>query len=813
MLHDVVVVGAGPVGVDAGARARRRRPRSRRARRTARRRDAARRSLARAVARRAADPGAARRLGRAVGRAEARDADRAHRHFAGRRLRADAARRRTSTAFRRWATSSAIARCRRRSMRRSRATASRCGTASTVAGVRGTSAHAAVEFEGGATPARRRSWHRFWHDSPRWPTAPARRSPASRGSATITGRSRSSRSSGARRRTTASPSSASRRTGPMALLPEDDHYGLVWTATPDRARGIARARRRRHSSPSSRAISARAPAASPASPIAARFRSCSNLRARAGRARAASRSAMRRRRCIRSRGRDSMSGCATRGSSRRSCSTRRATRSATRAMLRRYSRGRRTDRWRASRSRTDSSVCSATIVPLVRWPRGLALTLLDARSAGEARVHARDAVRPSLAEQRARRARTFQKACHFARVARKKKSRAHRAHRVPRNGYNPLPAAISSSVFRSSIVHIGHYAIGEQSGRRADGGRHRSAVSPVVQAAGRGLRGVGDGRVESAAVGHARNRSGAPIIAARWSRSPCRSPAPIRAKMADAARYNVERGAQIIDINMGCPAKKVCNVAAGSALLANEPLVAAIVDGRRARGRRARHAQDPHRQRSRAPQRARDRADRRGRRHPRARRARPHARLRVRRPGRNTTRSAPSRRRCAFRSSPTATSPRPSRRGACSTYTGADAIMIGRAAQGRPWIFREIRHYLDTGDAPAAADGGGGAGARSCGTRRPLRVLRRGARACASRASISAGTRRSSPAARRSAARSTRLDTTRGAACRGRADSSILSPNRASGSTIARRRGDRGRPAGVRAATTRSQRGGEALAA
>ena len=46
------------------------------------------------------------------------------------------------------------------------------------------------------------------------------------------------------------------------------------------------------------------------------------------------------------------------------------------------------------------------------------------------------------------------------------------------------------------------------------------------------------------------------------------------ALMADAARYNVDRGAQIIDINMGCPAKKVCNVAAGSALLGNEALVA-----------------------------------------------------------------------------------------------------------------------------------------------------------------------------------------------------------------------------------------------
>jgi len=50
------------------------------------------------------------------------------------------------------------------------------------------------------------------------------------------------------------------------------------------------------------------------------------------------------------------------------------------------------------------------------------------------------------------------------------------------------------------------------------------------------------------------------------------------AMLADAARFNVERGAQIIDINMGCPAKKVCNVAAGSALLANEQLVARIVE-------------------------------------------------------------------------------------------------------------------------------------------------------------------------------------------------------------------------------------------
>ena len=49
-------------------------------------------------------------------------------------------------------------------------------------------------------------------------------------------------------------------------------------------------------------------------------------------------------------------------------------------------------------------------------------------------------------------------------------------------------------------------------------------------------------------------------------------------QLAEAARYNVERGAQIIDINMGCPAKKVCNTMAGSALLKDEPLVGQILE-------------------------------------------------------------------------------------------------------------------------------------------------------------------------------------------------------------------------------------------
>src|SRR3989442_11428029 len=50
------------------------------------------------------------------------------------------------------------------------------------------------------------------------------------------------------------------------------------------------------------------------------------------------------------------------------------------------------------------------------------------------------------------------------------------------------------------------------------------------------------------------------------------------AMMAEAARYNVEQGAQIVDINMGCPAKKVCNTMAGSALLKDEPLVGRILE-------------------------------------------------------------------------------------------------------------------------------------------------------------------------------------------------------------------------------------------
>src|SRR4051812_23877653 len=66
------------------------------------------------------------------------------------------------------------------------------------------------------------------------------------------------------------------------------------------------------------------------------------------------------------------------------------------------------------------------------------------------------------------------------------------------------------------------------------------------------------------------------------------------AMLADAARFNVDHGAQIIDINMGCPAKKVCNVAAGSALLSDETLVARIVEAVVAAGPRPGPPKNPH---------------------------------------------------------------------------------------------------------------------------------------------------------------------------------------------------------------------------
>jgi tRNA-dihydrouridine synthase B len=169
------------------------------------------------------------------------------------------------------------------------------------------------------------------------------------------------------------------------------------------------------------------------------------------------------------------------------------------------------------------------------------------------------------------------------------------------------------------------------------------------------------------------------------------------ALMADAARYNVERGAQIIDINMGCPAKKVCNVAAGSALLQNEPLVAAIIAAvvqsvavpvtLKIRTGWSRE----HRNAIRVARIAEDAGVAALSIHGRTRECGFVGPVEY-----ETIRAVKETTRIPVIANGDVDSPAKAREVLRST--GADAIMIGRAAQGRPWIFREIRHYLDHGE-------------------------------------------------------------------------------------------------------------------
>ena len=169
------------------------------------------------------------------------------------------------------------------------------------------------------------------------------------------------------------------------------------------------------------------------------------------------------------------------------------------------------------------------------------------------------------------------------------------------------------------------------------------------------------------------------------------------AMMAEAARYNVDQGAQIIDINMGCPAKKVCNVMAGSALLRDEPLVGRIIDAVVAAvdvpvTLKIRTGWDRERRNARAVAKIAERAG--------IRALAVHGRTRA----------------CGFSgnaeydtiaavksdvSIPVIANgdiDTPERAKQVLAYTRADAVMIGRAAQGRPWMFGEIEHYLRTGE-------------------------------------------------------------------------------------------------------------------
>ncbi len=175
------------------------------------------------------------------------------------------------------------------------------------------------------------------------------------------------------------------------------------------------------------------------------------------------------------------------------------------------------------------------------------------------------------------------------------------------------------------------------------------------------------------------------------------------AEMADAARYNIDRGAQIIDINMGCPAKKVCNKWAGSALMQDEELAIRIVTAvvaacaprdvpvtlkmrsgwcasQRNALRLARAAQDAG-----------------------VAMVAVHGRTREQGYGGQAEHDTVAAVKAALQIPVVANGDidSPARAAAVLRATGADAVMIGRAAQGRPWIFGEIAHYLVHGSLPS----------------------------------------------------------------------------------------------------------------
>ena len=168
--------------------------------------------------------------------------------------------------------------------------------------------------------------------------------------------------------------------------------------------------------------------------------------------------------------------------------------------------------------------------------------------------------------------------------------------------------------------------------------------------------------------------------------------------MADAARHNVERGAQIIDINMGCPAKKICNVMAGSALLRDEALVGRILDAvvraipetpvtlkiRTGWDQSSRNALNILKIAENAGIRALALHGR-----TRACGYSGHAEY-------ETIAAVKAAARIPVIANGDITTPEKARQ--VIDATGADALMIGRAAQGRPWLFREIEHFLKTGE-------------------------------------------------------------------------------------------------------------------
>jgi len=178
------------------------------------------------------------------------------------------------------------------------------------------------------------------------------------------------------------------------------------------------------------------------------------------------------------------------------------------------------------------------------------------------------------------------------------------------------------------------------------------------------------------------------------------------AMMAQAAVFNIRKGARIIDINMGCPAKKVCKVAAGSALLRQQELVKRILHA-------VVNACEPHG----VPVTLKTRTgwDRYNRNaiviakiaesagiaaltlHGRTR-----ADLYEGQAEYDTIRAVKAAIGIPVIANGDIDSPEKAR--AVLSYTEADAVMIGRAAMGRPWIFREVDHFLKTGEQLAPPD-------------------------------------------------------------------------------------------------------------
>jgi tRNA-dihydrouridine synthase B len=170
------------------------------------------------------------------------------------------------------------------------------------------------------------------------------------------------------------------------------------------------------------------------------------------------------------------------------------------------------------------------------------------------------------------------------------------------------------------------------------------------------------------------------------------------AMMAEAAAYNIDRGAQVIDINMGCPAKKVCNKWAGSALMQDEPLaisiVSAVVAACAPRGvpvtlKMRTGWCDSERNALRLALAAQS-----------AGVAMVTVHGRTREQGYkglaeyDTVAAVKAALNIPVVANGDINSPQKAQ---VLRATGCDAVMIGRAAQGRPWIFREVAHYLATG--------------------------------------------------------------------------------------------------------------------